>query len=173
VEVNATFYKAGFSPHHVRRWLSDVSENDRFRFTLKLHRAFTHTFSATADDVRLLARRVEILENAGRFCGLLMQFPIAFQYSFEHLTYLSRLVGNFGRHRIFVELRHRSLDTPSSIDAIHSLGAVIVNVDLPQLPEHVRFSSRLWDGTAYFRMMGVMPLRGANPGAWSPVGGTW
>src|SRR5690349_495323 len=51
VEVNSTFYNTRLSRASSRRWLSDVSMNKNFIFTVKLYRGFTHTFDATAADI--------------------------------------------------------------------------------------------------------------------------
>jgi Uncharacterized conserved protein len=47
VEVNSTFYNTSLSAAQAQRWLTDVGENQRFVFTVKLYRGFTHTFDAT------------------------------------------------------------------------------------------------------------------------------
>ena len=46
VEINATFYTTSLSHAQAQQWLEDVRGNERFLFTLKLFRGFTHTFDA-------------------------------------------------------------------------------------------------------------------------------
>jgi uncharacterized protein YecE (DUF72 family) len=170
VEVNATFYNASFSPRQIGRWLSDVTENERFLFTVKLFRGFTHTFTATQADVGLIARLLDQLEAGGRLGGLIMQFPVSFKHSLEHRRRIAKIARAFGSHKIFVELRHKSWNIPSTLDFLQDQRAYPVNVDLPPLPDHMPFTSWNWGPGAYFRMMGRNAVAWRQPWRLEPDG---
>ncbi len=160
VEVNATFYTTALSPAHSRRWLTDVAANNRFIFTVKLFQGFTHTFTATMADVAAVMAMLEPLASAEKLGGLLIQFPTSFTNLPERRQYLARLGALFQPHRLFVEVRHASWNTPPARAFLRESGLHPVNVDLPRIAPHIPFNADAWGGVAYFRMMG------RNAAAW-------
>jgi len=154
VEINSTFYNTSFSGIQIRRWLDDVSENPRFIFTVKLYRGFTHTFDASHADALAVGRLLNALASAERFGGLLIQFPVSFSNASEQREYLARLSSAFRPHRIFLEVRHKSWDTPAMHEFFREQDLHLVNVDLPRIGQHIAFHALSWNGAAYFRMMG-------------------
>jgi uncharacterized protein YecE (DUF72 family) len=154
VEVNATFYNSSLSPEQSSQWIKDVGANERFVFTVKLFRGFTHTFNATKNDVLAFHRLLDPLRDAKKFGGLLIQFPSTFTQSSSRLTYLVKLRAAFPEDRLFLDLRHRSWNEEPFYKFCHENGFNLANLDLPRLPNHVPFNSLAWDGVAYFRMMG-------------------
>lgn len=163
VEVNATFYNAGFTPAQARRWLTDVEENENFIFTIKLYRGFTHTLDATAAEVKAINAFLEPLTDAGRLGGLLIQFPYSFTNLPERRRYLMRLGKAFQSHRLFVEVRHKSWNNPLMHNFFQENKLHLVNVDLPQIRQHMPLTALGWDGGAYFRMMGRNAANWQNP----------
>jgi uncharacterized protein YecE (DUF72 family) len=161
VEVNATFYNSSLSPQQSSQWIKDVTANERFVFTIKLFRGFTHTFNATKNDALAIHRLLEPLREAKIFGGLLIQFPSAFTKSSSRLAYLIKLRAAFPEDRLFLDLRHRSWNEESFYKFCHENGFNLSNIDLPRLPGHIPFNSFAWDGVAYFRMMG------RNGSAWN------
>lgn len=160
IEVNATFYNTDFRAEHVRRWLEDVEGNDRFAFTVKLFRGYTHSFDASKEDLAKIYRMLDMLEADGRLGGLLMQFPSSFKNQTECRQYLYRLSHAFRQYRMFLEVRNASWDTPLMYNFFQENRFHLVNVDLPGINEHIPFHRLSWDGAAYFRMMG------RNAAAW-------
>ena len=69
VEVNSTFYNTSLSAAQAQRWLTDVGENQKFVFTVKLYRGFTHTFDATQNDALAVHRLLDPLRDAKKFRG--------------------------------------------------------------------------------------------------------
>lgn len=161
VEVNATFYNSSLSPAQSSQWVKDVEANERFVFTVKLFRGFTHTFNATKNDALAIHRLLDPLREAKRFSGLLIQFPATFTKSNSRLAYLIKLRAAFPEDRLFLDLRHRSWNEELFYTFCHENGFNLANIDLPQLPSHMPFNSFAWDGVAYFRMMG------RNESAWN------
>jgi uncharacterized protein YecE (DUF72 family) len=163
VEVNATFYNSSLSPAQSSQWVKDVEANERFVFTVKLFRGFTHTFNATKNDVLAIHRFLEPLKEARRFSGLLIQFPSAFTKSSSRLAYLTKLRLAFPEDSLFLDLRHRSWNEELFYNFCHEHGFNLANIDLPRFPSHMPFNSFSWDGVAYFRMMGRNEAAWGNP----------
>jgi uncharacterized protein YecE (DUF72 family) len=167
VEVNATFYNPQFSPEIAKNWIKDVSENKDFVFTVKLYRGFTHTFKVLKREVRSIQKFLDVFASAGKLGGLLIQFPYAFVYNPARCRYIMELSRTFRQHRLFVEVRHYSWDTPAMYNFFQDNKLHLVNVDLPHIKEHIRLNALAWDGAAYFRMMGRNAVSWDNP--WRPV----
>ncbi len=154
VEINSTFYNTSFRPDQIRRWITDVSLNPEFVFTVKLFKGFTHTYDADKRDISNVRRLLDTLAGDNLLGGLLIQFPVSFTNSEDRRAYLLSLCGAFRAYRMFVELRHASWQ----VQAVHRLltenGAAPVNVDLPKIKRHVRLTAEAHAGVAYFRLMG-------------------
>ena len=163
VEVNATFYNTAFTQEHVRRWLLDVSANKNFVFTVKLFQGFTHTFTASKEDLLSVHRMLAPLVAEEKLGGLVMQFPYSFSYIPQRLTYLHQLSKAFQQYRLFVELRHNTWNSPGIFNSLQEHKLHLINVDLPRIKEHIPFLSTAWEGAAYFRMMGRNAKTWNNP----------
>lgn len=163
VEVNATFYNTSLSQDQAKRWLDDVKENKRFIFTTKLFRGFTHTFDATQNDALAIHRLLEPLREAGKFGGLLAQFPVTFNKSNSRLNYIIKLRSMFPEDTLFLDLRHKSWGEESLHQFYYDNGLNLVNVDLPPLTNHIQFNALEWKGIAYFRLMGRNTEAWNNP----------
>lgn len=154
VEVNATFYTTELTPRQSARWLTEVAHNERFMFTAKLYQGFTHTMDATERDAVSIHRMLEPLVRAGKFGGLVLQFPQSFINTRENREHLVKLSGMFGRYPLFVELRHNSWNRPDVLQFLREHKCRWINVDLPQIKNHVPFTAYAWGDAAYFRLMG-------------------
>jgi uncharacterized protein YecE (DUF72 family) len=154
VEINATFYNTVFTPEQAQRWVRDVAANRDFLFTVKLFHGFTHTFSATADDVRSIHGILATLARDGKLGGLIIQFPYSFVNGPEQRRYLLHLSRVFQPHRLFLEVRDNSWNSPLMYNFFQENKLHLVNVDLPPIKQHIPLTGEAWDGAAYFRMMG-------------------
>jgi len=163
IEINATFYSTALTPVHARRWVADVSGNANFVFTVKLFQGFTHTFTATREDVLSVRRLLDVIAEAGRLGGVLLQFPYSFTNVAERRAYLMQFSKLFDTARLFVEVRHDSWNTPSMYNFFQENKLHLVNVDLPQIKQHIPLNSLAWNGAAYFRMMGRNGAAWKNP----------
>jgi uncharacterized protein YecE (DUF72 family) len=170
VEVNATFYNTSLTPDHARRWLDDVSANKEFVFTVKLFQGFTHTYAATYNDVRAVHHMLEPLVDAGKLGGLLIQFPYSFTNISERRMYLMQLAKAFHPHRLFVEVRHNSWNSPLMYNFFQENKLHLVNVDLPGIKQHMPLTCQTWNGAAYFRLMGRNTLTWDRPFSRHPGG---
>ena len=154
VEVNATFYTNALTPKNAHQWMSDVSGNQSFRFSVKLFKAFTHSKDATPDDVRAIHRLLEPMAAEEKLVGLIAQFPYGFTDTINNRTYLARLSKAFSSFRLFVEVRHNSWNTTEAMAFLTENNLHLINVDLPQIKRHMPFTEVAWGDAAYFRLMG-------------------
>ena len=163
VEINSTFYNPSLSALNTRRWLSDVSANKNFIFTAKLFRGFTHTYDATKADVISVHRMLDPMHERGMLGGLVLQFPYLFTNRHENRLYLLQLSRLFSRYPLFLEVRHRSWYSPLMYNFFQENRLHLINVDLPQIKQHVPLTSLSWCGAGYFRMMGRNSESWKNP----------
>ena len=154
VEINATFYTTSLSHAQAQQWLEDVRGNERFLFTLKLFRGFTHTFDAAAKDALKTQYLLESLADAKRLGCLVAQFSGSFARTKEHQEYFLKLQKAFGEFGLFIELRHRSWDNKDFYDFCMEKSLCLVSVDLPALPGFMPFRMPVQQPESYFRMMG-------------------
>jgi uncharacterized protein YecE (DUF72 family) len=154
VEINSTFYNPSLSSVHTKRWLNDVSANKNFIFTAKLFRGFTHTYEATKTDVLSIHKMLDPLLERGMFGGLILQFPYLFTNRHDNRLYLLQLSRIFARFPLFLEVRHRSWYSPLMYNFFQENRLHLINVDLPQINQHVPLTALSWCGAGYFRMMG-------------------
>src|SRR5512132_661929 len=60
LEINTSFYRP-VRPEHARVWATRVSHNQRFMFTAKLHRSFTHDRNAGEQEEREFRAMADVL----------------------------------------------------------------------------------------------------------------
>jgi uncharacterized protein YecE (DUF72 family) len=158
VEVNSTFYAAP-DARMVERWCR--STPDGFIFDVKLHQLL----SRHSTNVKLLPpalqraaetdakgkvkltpkiekamveqfrRSLEILRDAGKLGGLLLQLSPAFSPKAHQLSELDDLLGALGDYRIALELRNRNWaqgeQLRTTLDFLRAHSAAFVLVDAP------------------------------------------
>ncbi len=131
VEVNATYYRI---PHP--RVLEQMERKTpaHFRFMVKLHQSFTHEGSTDPARVREFLEAVAPLKAAGKYEGLLAQFPWAFRRSDASCAHLEALRGRFADEPLFAEFRHDSWAAPGLGELLARLGIGYCAVDEPALP---------------------------------------
>jgi len=134
--------------------LADVGSNPEFVFIVKLFRGFTHTMRATKQDILSIHAMLHPLAMEGKLEGIIIQFPYGFSNLPERRQYLNQLGSLFRQYRMFIEVRHRSWNTPGMLTFLRECGFHIVNTDLPQIRQHIPLMSEASPEAAYFRMMG-------------------
>lgn len=155
VEIHTSFYNSSLTADHARQWLRDVVANRRFIFSaVKLFRGFTHTFEATRQDVLAVHRMLEPLEEAGKLGGLLIQFPYSFTNIQERRLYVMQLAKIFQPHRLLLEVRHDSWNSPLMYNFFQENKLHLVNVDLPPVKRSMPLTAVAWSGVGYIRLMG-------------------
>lgn len=164
VELNSSFYAVP-NPDHARRWPELVAERERFRFTAKLQRTFTHEAlpseeQAMQPSVDEFLAGIEPLRSSGRLAALLVQFPLGFRYTARNERRLERIAEAFGHLRLVLELRHRSWFDRPAYAAIERLGYSLAVIDLPRAKDHPPGEVPAIGPVGYLR------LHGRNSAAW-------
>lgn len=158
-EANVSYYRIP-TARTAASWVADVADFPNFRFTAKLHRAFTHDGRLDAAEVAEFHRFLDPLAEAGRLDALLLQFPWSFRDSAANRQHLLRLFDAFRAHPLVVETRHDSWWTRSFFDLLRGHEVSIANIDQPELEHNIPPDEVLTGPIAYIR------FHGRNAGAW-------
>jgi uncharacterized protein YecE (DUF72 family) len=159
-EVRATFWDDGLNARDAAEWSAAAAVNSRFRFVVKLHKAFTHRKCLTPASTKNMRGLLHELARQDRLGGLLMQFPYCFTNTGANRNHLTKLSEVFSGFPVFVEIRHFSWDQDFLPGFMEDLGIHPVNVDLPRLRQYISCRSDAVAGMAYLR------LHGRNERAW-------
>jgi uncharacterized protein YecE (DUF72 family) len=162
VEVNSTYYRIP-SPRMLEQM--ERKTPDGFRFVVKVNQAITHEGSRDPALYRSFLAVLDPLKAAGKYDGLLAQFPWGFKRTpatLDHLAALRELLGNEPLH---AEFRHDSWAAPEVVPwlAAHRLGYCAV--DEPALPGLMPPIAPLTWGNGYIR------FHGRNAQTWWARGG--
>jgi uncharacterized protein YecE (DUF72 family) len=130
VEVNATYYRMPSA-----RTLEQMERKTPpgFRFVVKLHQSMTHEGArdpALYDEFRAA---LAPLKAAGKYDGLLAQFPWSFKQGPAALDHLSVMRGRLPGEPLFVEFRHDSWLVPELPRWLRERGLGFCAVDEPPL----------------------------------------
>jgi len=151
VEVNSTYY--GIPEPRVLANMERKTQ-EHFRFIVKLNQAMTHEYSA---DPALYARFLRVLEplkEAGKYHGLLAQFPWAFRRDERSKAHLERLRALLPDEPLWVEFRHASWMHPKLAPWLGERALGYCVVDEPALPGLVPPVTHVTNGIAYVRFHG-------------------
>jgi uncharacterized protein YecE (DUF72 family) len=152
-EINSTFYR--IPPISMARgWARRVSHNDRFQFTVKLYRGFTHDANATREDEKAVADAIGALADAGRLGAVLVQVPVSFRATAENRGVLAGIFDRFEAFPMAAEFRHFSWDTPETLAFLEDRGVGFVNIDQPRLKGNLPATSHVTGSVAYYRFHG-------------------
>jgi len=133
LEVNSSFYRAPAATM-AASWLRRTP--GRMDFAVKLHRRFTHEWTApyTRAEVDAFRRGIDPLCQGGRLGALLMQFPWSFRFDEPARLWLDQLARDFRRYTLVVEVRHRSWEALEAVDFLRSHRLNLAAIDQPDLP---------------------------------------
>ena len=151
VEVNSTHYAI---PHP--RVLAEMERKTPpgFHFTVKLNQEMTHRASRDPKLYRDFLAVLEPLKAAGKYDGLLAQFPWGFKRTADHVRHLAALRELLLEEPLYVEFRHDSWMRPGLEAWLreHRLGYCAV--DEPKLPGLVPPITLVTTDDAYIRLHG-------------------
>lgn len=153
LEVNTSFYRA-VRPEHARVWVSRIAFNQRFLFTAKLHRSFTHDLSPGDADEAGFRALADVLAESGRLGAVLAQFPWSFKHTDENRAYVGALLERFREYPMVVEMRHGDWMSPSFLELLRERKAGFCNIDQPTLSNGMKPSAVVTGPVAYFRLHG-------------------
>jgi uncharacterized protein YecE (DUF72 family) len=151
VEVNSTYYRV---PHPRVLELMEKKTPPGFRFVVKVNQAMTHERSLEPPLVRDFLAVLEPLKAAGKYDGLLAQFPWGFKRTVENESHLAALRESLAVEPLFVEFRHVSWAAPGMEEWLrgHRLG--FCAVDEPRLEGLMPPLTLLTSDDAYVRFHG-------------------
>lgn len=151
VEVNSTYYRVP-NPQMMERM--ERKTPDGFRFVVKLHQAMTHESSLDPALYREFLAAVQPLKDAGKYDGLLAQFPWGFKRAIENRRHLAALRELLAGEPLFVEFRHDSWITPELEPSLREHHIGYCAVDEPRLPGLVPPLTMVTSEDAYVRFHG-------------------
>jgi uncharacterized protein YecE (DUF72 family) len=131
VEINSTFYAV---PAQKQMANMITRTKGKIMFCAKLHKSFTHDFTATAKSASEFKFTMQPMLEEGKLGALLAQFPFSFKNTLESRVYLEQLAEWFSGFPIAVEFRHVSWDKIAVYQFLADLDLQPVSLDLPSLP---------------------------------------
>ena len=155
VEVNSTFYRPA-AAEAARKWAKRVKENDRFRFTLKLWKRFTHERDTafSREEIDAVRAGFDPIAQAGRLGAVLLQFPWSFRNDEANREWLRDVADAFRDYPLVVEVRHVSWNEPGFYTELAERAMGFVNVDQPLFRDSIKPSARATSGIGYVRVHG-------------------
>jgi uncharacterized protein YecE (DUF72 family) len=153
VEISSSF-ETHLKPELTRLWVQKCETNPRFRFTVKLHRRFTHDRALEGDEIKAFKDGVWPLARAGRLGCVLMQFPWSFRYTAENRAHFIRLRREFHEFPLVAEMRHSSWMLDEAIGTFIDYRVGFCNIDQPVYTKAMPPTSFLTSSTGYVRLHG-------------------
>src|SRR5215471_3447894 len=157
IEINTSFY-APVRPENAAQWIERVAGNPRFLFTAKLWQRFTHDVVPAAppslDDEKLVRAGFDVLRDAGKLGAVLLQFPFAFHYTRETLTYLLALLQRFADYPLVVEVRHASWKMDPFFALLREQDVGFCNLDQPVIGRSLEPTAIATSAIGYVRLHG-------------------
>jgi len=131
VEVNSTYYRI---PHPTVLRKMGEKTGPGFEFIIKANQEMTHKVSREPGLYERFREVIGPLKEAGKFSGVLFQFPWAFKNTEENRSLLPFLRQAVPGDPLFVEFRHASWVRDEVFDYLRAQGLGYCSVDEPRLP---------------------------------------
>ncbi len=151
VEVNSTYYRV---PEPRVLEMMERKTPPRFRFVVKVNQAMTHERALEPGLVRDFRAVLEPLKAAGKYDGLLAQFPWGFKRTEANEAHLAALREALPGEPLFVEFRHDSWAAPDVGDLLRARGLGFCAVDEPALAGLMPPVTMVTGDDAYVRFHG-------------------
>ena len=151
VEVNSTYY--GIPRPQVLEQMAQRTP-EGFHFMVKLNQGMSHEQSLDPALYRQFLEAIEPLKQAGRYHGLLAQFPWGFHRTPESRRFLVQLRERLENEPLFVEFRHDSWLTPELEPSLREYRIGYCAVDEPRLAHLLPPVTMLTTEDAYIRFHG-------------------
>jgi uncharacterized protein YecE (DUF72 family) len=166
IEINSSFY-GHIRPAVGEQWCRMASGvNPRFTFTAKLNRAFTHSPVAVMEPTSAKTIRpgptdeqdakagLDSIAEQGMLGAVLVQFPISFKCTDENRAYVEKLVSQFRKYPLVLEIRHASWNQPEILAWLTGLNVGLCNIDQPLIGRAIRPGSEATSAIGYIRLHG-------------------
>lgn len=161
VEINSSFYRPVGSAT-TASWVRRVSSRPGFRFTAKLHHAFTHGTEIDPSDVGSASLDgLAPLRDAGVLGAVLLQFPQSFHRTPHAFVRLEALLRRLEGWPSVVEVRHISWDSDQAAEWFVDRGVGWCVVDQPAVGR-----STVGARPRVTARVGYLRLHGRNAANW-------
>jgi uncharacterized protein YecE (DUF72 family) len=121
---------------------------------VKLNKEMTHDYGLDASLLREFLSAIEPLKAAGKYDGLLAQFPWGFRRTTENRRFLATLRDRLAGEPLFVEFRHDSWLTPELEPSLREREMGFCAVDEPEIEHLLPPVTMLTTPDAYVRFHG-------------------
>ena len=151
VEINSTYYRI---PHPVVLRKMEQKTPPGFEFIIKANQEMTHRGSRDVSVYRQFEEVLEPLKDAGKFSGVLFQFPWGFKNTQENRAHLAFLKETLAENPLFVEFRHDSWIRDEVFTFLKAQGLGYCSVDEPGIQGLVPPVAKLTTDVGYVRFHG-------------------
>jgi len=151
VEVNSTYYRI---PHPRVMEQMEKKTPAGFRFVVKLNQAMTHEGAREPALYQEFLAAIDPLKAAGKYDGLLAQFPWGFKCTPQALGHLEALRERLPGEPLFVEFRHDSWNRPETGPWLRERHLGFCAVDEPALESLMPPVTMVTAEDAYVRFHG-------------------
>lgn len=151
VEINATYYR--IPPPRTFQGMAQRTPAE-FRFVVKANQDMTHHLSREASLYTGYLESIQPLREAGKFDGVLLQFPFGFRNEARNRAHLAFLREQLPGMRLWAEFRHESWAAPAVLDYLRRLSVGYCAVDEPALPGLMPPVAAATTDTGYLRFHG-------------------
>lgn len=154
IEINVTFYRP-IEPAVSRSWVRRAPTDRSFRFTAKLHQAFTHERAIDLKpEARVFRAGIDPLLQSGLLGAVLVQCPHSFHDSPGSRDHLSEVFDLLPGLPLVAEFRHRSWDNDDALAFLRDRGVGFCNIDQPALGGTLGATEHVTSRVAYVRLHG-------------------
>jgi uncharacterized protein YecE (DUF72 family) len=151
VEINSTYYRI---PHPAVMARIEEKTPEGFEFTVKAHQDMTHKSSRDPGTYVDFLKCLEPLREAGKFDGVVLQFPYGFQNVEKNRGHLAFLRDHLPEMNLWAEFRHDTWDRPEVYQFLEDVGMGFIAVDEPRIPGLFPPVARVTNDVAYVRFHG-------------------
>ena len=151
LELNTTYYGIP-KPIVLERMAARTPPG--FHFMVKLNQEMTHDHGLDPPLVREFLAAIEPLKAAGKYDGLLAQFPWGFRRTTENRRFLATLRERLAGEPLFVEFRHDSWLTSELEPSLREREMGFCAVDEPEIRHLMPPVTMLTTQDAYVRFHG-------------------
>ena len=162
IEINVTYYRIP-KPQVLEQMAARTPQD--FRFVVKLHQSMTHESGIDAARIAEFLAAIEPLKHAGKYEGLLAQFPWGFRRTPGSKAHLESLCAQLPGEPLHAEFRHDSWAHPGLGDWLREREIGYCAVDEPALRGLMPPIALLTTDRAYVR------FHGRNAANWWGRGG--
>jgi uncharacterized protein YecE (DUF72 family) len=159
VELNFSYY--GMPKAESLRELLGRSRRP-IDFSIKANQALTHKIEPATwrDSVAEFSKGIAPLQDSGRLCAVLLEFPYSFHYREDERRYLDRILRALSPLPLVVEFRCADWYNARAIDGLKERRVGLCSVDVPRLEGLPPLSDLVTSDIAYVR------FHGRNASAW-------